>query len=180
MPYIIYNSKYNIQRVDYLKDLLRQTLGLTSVDFTDISLVLEKIINIRDLFNYLPTLDELNKRANEENRIKILYMENLNKFTSHHIPFKLAVDDKGASKYIIENFDEEQEFIEQLLSVLNKEMLNPYVAVKSVEMTKLINSIYKYQYFLEVFSDYQKYTKKTDSLLASTEFSKEFPSEYKN
>ena len=174
---IIQNN--NIQRVDYLKDLLRQTLGLTSVDFTDISLVLEKIINIRDLFNYLPTLDELNKRANEENRIKILYMENLNKFTSHHIPFKLAVDDKGASKYIIENFDEEQEFIEQLLSVLNKEMLNPYVAVKSVEMTKLINSIYKYQYFLEVFSDYQKYTKKTDSLLASTEFSKEFPSEYK-
>ena len=124
---------------------------------------------------------ELNKRANEENRIKILYSQNLSKFNSHHIPFKLKVDEKGISKYVInfEEFDKEQEFIESLLSVLNKEMLNPYVAVKSVEMTKLINNIYKYQYFLEVFLDYQIYTFKTDTLLINTEFSKEFPSEFK-
>ena len=64
----------------------------------------------------------------------------MDKFTSHHIPFKLKVDEKGISKYIIqfEDFDTEQEFIESLLSVLNKEMLNPYVAVKQIELTKLI------------------------------------------
>jgi hypothetical protein len=165
---IIQNN--NIQKVDYLKEMLRSALNLPIIDFNDNSLFLEKIINIKDLFNAIPTLDEINKRANEENRIKILYNDNLNKFNSHHIPLKLKVDEKGLSKYIInfDDFDVEQEFIESLLSVLNKEMLNPYVAVKSVEMTKLINSIYKYQYFLEVFLDYQIYTFKTDTLLYNT------------
>ena len=176
---IIHNE--NIQKVDYLKDLLKAAFDLTSIDFNDLSFTLEKIINIRDLFNQIPTLDELNKRANEENRIKLLYSEHSSKFTSHHIPFKLKVDEKGTSKYIIEfdQFDREQEFIQTLLAVLNKEMLNPYVAVRSVEITKLINNIYKYQYFLEVFLDYQIYTFRTDTLLLNTEFSKEFPSEFK-
>ena len=126
-------------------------------------------------------MDEINRRANEENRIKILYKENFDKFVGHHIPFKLKVDEKGTSKYIIqfEDFDLEQEFIESLLAILNKEMLNPYVAVKQVELSKLITNIYKYQYFLEVFLDYQIYMLKIDSLLGNTEFSKEFPSEYK-
>ena len=176
---IIQNN--NIQKVDYLKDLLKSTLGLLNVEFSEMSLTLEKIINIKDLFTQIPTLDEINKRANEENRIKILYSDNLTKFTSHHIPLRLKVDEKGVSKYIInfEEFDVEQEFIQSLLSVLNKEILNPYISVKSVEMNKLINSVYKYQYFLEVFYDYQIYTFKTDTLLINTEFSKEFPSEYK-
>ena len=176
---IIHNE--NIQKVDYLKDLLKAAFDLSSIDFNDLSFTLEKIINIKDLFNQIPTLDEINKRANEENRIKLLYNENQAKFTSHHIPLKLKVDEKGVSKYMIEfdQFDREQEFIQSLLAILNKEMLNPYVAVRSTEMTKLINSIYKYQYFLDVFLDYQIYTFKTDTLLVNTEFSKEFPSEYK-
>ena len=58
-------------------------------------------------------------------------------------------------------------------------MLNPYVAVKQIELTKLITNIYKYQYFLEIFLDYQIFMLKTDTLLYNTEFSKEFPSEYK-
>ena len=171
----------NIQKIDYLRDLLKTALTIPSLDFGDMTLTLEKIINIKGIFDAMPTLDEINKRANEENRIKNLYNENLNKFVTHHIPLKLKVDEKGTSKYIIdfEEFDVEQEFIESLLAVLNKEMLNPYVAVKSVDMTKLINNIYKYQYFLEVFYDYQIYTFKTDTLLYNTEFSKEFPSEYK-
>ena len=176
---IIQNN--NIQKVDYLKELLKSALSLGSIDFNDNNFLLEKILNIPGIYDNLPTLDEINRRANEENRIKILYKENLDKFIGHHIPFKLKVDEKGTSKYIIkfEDFDIEQEFIESLLSVLNKEMLNPYVAVKQMELTKLINNIYKYQYFLEVFLDYQIYMLKIDSLLGNTEFSKEFPSEYK-
>ena len=176
---IIQNN--NIQKVDYLKELLRGALNIGNVDFNDINFLLEKIMNIAGIFDNLPTLDEINRRANEEERIKILYKANLDKFTAHHIPFRLKVDEKGISKYIIqfEDFDKEQEFIESLLSVLNKEMLNPYVAVKQIELNKLITNIYKYQYFLEVFLDYQIYMLKTDTLLYNTEFSKEFPSEYK-
>ena len=122
---IIHNE--NIQKVDYLKDLLKAAFDLSSIDFNDLSFTLEKIINIKDLFNQIPTLDEINKRANEENRIKLLYNENQAKFTSHHIPLKLKVDEKGVSKYMIEfdQFDREQEFIQSLLAILNKEMLNP-------------------------------------------------------
>ena len=176
---IIQNN--NIQKIDYLKELLKSALNIGNIDFNDSSFLLEKIMNIPGIFDNLPTLDEINRRANEEERIKILYKENLDKFTSHHIPFKMKVDEKGISKYIIkfEDFDLEQEFIESLLSVLNKEMLNPYASVKQVELNKLITNIYKYQYFLEVFLDYQIYMLKTDTLLYNTEFSKEFPSEYK-
>ena len=176
---IIQNN--NILKVDYLKELLKGALNLGNIDFNDNSFLLEKIMNIPGIFDNLSTLDEINRRANEEERIKILYKVNLDKFTSHHIPFKLKVDEKGISKYIIqfEDFDNEQEFIESLLSVLNKEMLNPYVAVKQIELNKLITNIYKYQFFLEIFLDYQIYMLKTDTLLYNTEFSKEFPSEYK-
>ena len=176
---IIQNN--NIQKVDYLKELLKGALNIGNMDFNDNNFLLEKIMNIPGIFDNLPTLDEINRRANEEERIKILYKANLDKFTAHHIPFKLKVDEKGTSKYIIqfEDFDKEQEFIESLLSVLNKEMLNPYVAVKQIELNKLITNIYKYQFFLEVFLDYQIYMLKTDTLLYNTEFSKEFPSEYK-
>ena len=154
---IIQNN--NIQKVDYLKELLKGALNLGNIDFNDNSFLLEKIMNISGIFDNLSTLDEINRRANEEERIKILYKVNLDKFTSHHIPFKLKVDEKGISKYIIqfEDFDNEQEFIESLLSVLNKEMLNPYVAVKQIELNKLITNIYKYQLFLEIFLDYQIY-----------------------
>ena len=65
---IIQNN--NIQKVDYLKEMLRSALNLSIIDFSDNSLSLEKIINIKDLFNAIPNLDEINKRANEENRIK--------------------------------------------------------------------------------------------------------------
>ena len=67
-------------------------------------------MNIPGIFENMAKFDELNRRANEEERIKILYKENLDKFTSHHIPFKLKVDEKGISKYIIqfEDFDTEQ------------------------------------------------------------------------
>ena len=59
---IIQNN--NIQKIDYLKDLLRHALGLLNVEFNDANLYLEKIINIRDLFNIIQTLDEIKKKTN--------------------------------------------------------------------------------------------------------------------
>ena len=65
---IIQNN--NIQKIDYLRDLLKTALTIPSLDFGDMTLTLEKIINIKGIFDAMPTLDEINKRANEENRIK--------------------------------------------------------------------------------------------------------------
>jgi len=128
---IIQNN--NIQKVDYLRELLKSSLSLNNIDFNDSNFLLERILNIPGIFDVLPTLDEINRRANEENRIKILYKETLDKFTAHHIPFKLKVDEKGISKYIIkfEDFDTEQEFIESLLAVLNNDSINSCSVSKS-------------------------------------------------
>ena len=177
---IIYND--NIQKVDYLKDLVKNALNTNSIDFSDSNFLLEKLINLNGLFEAIPTLDEINKRANEEFRIKEIYKTVLDNLNVHHIPFKVKVDnEKGSAKYIIifEDFDNEQEFIEQNLSKLNKELLNPYVTVIERDFRILINNFYKYQYFLETFYDYQLYMIRVDDLIYNSEFAKEFPAEFK-
>ena len=177
---IIYND--NIQKIDYLKELLKNALNLGNVDFLDSGFLLEKLINSNDLFDSIPTLDEINRRANEEHRIKEIYKTSLDNLNTHHIPFKIKVDnEKGSAKYIIsfEDFDTEQEFIEENLSKLNKELLNTYVSVIERDFKILINNLYKYQYFLETFYDYQLYMIRIDDLIFSSEFAKEFPAEFK-
>ena len=177
---IIYND--NIQKIDYLKELVRNALNVGSIDFLDASFLLEKLISLNGLFEAIPTLDEINRRANEENKIKDIYKKVLDNFSTHHIPFKVKVDnEKGIAKYIItfEDFDKEYEFIEKNISQLNKELLNPYISVIEREFRILVNNIYKYQYFLETFYDYQLYMLKIDNLIFNSEFSKEFPAEFK-
>jgi hypothetical protein len=177
---IIYND--NIQKIDYLKELVKNALGTNSIDFSDSNFLLEKLINLNGLFEAIPTLNEINRRANEEFRIKEIYKTVLDNMNIHHIPFKVKVDnEKGSAKYIIsfEDFDNEQEFIEQNLSKLNKELLNPYVTVIERDFRILINNFYKYQYFLETFYDYQLYMIRIDDLIYNSEFAKEFPAEFK-
>ena len=177
---IIYND--NIQKIDYLKELVKNALNTNNIEFTDSNFLLERLININGLFQAIPALEEINKRANEEFRIKEIYKAVHDDFNIHHIPFKVKVDnEKGSAKYIIsfEDFDNEQEFVEKNLSKLNKELLNPYVSVIERDFRILVNNIYKYQYFLETFYDYQVYMIRIDDLIFNSEFVKEFPAEFK-
>ena len=177
---IIYNK--NIQKIDYLKQLLKNALNIKFNDFSDNNFLLENLISQNDLFKVIPNLEEINKRANEEQRIGEIYKEVLVNINSHHIPLKVKVNnEKGTAKYIInyDDFDKEQEFIDENLSKLNKELLNPYVSVIERDLKILINNIYKYQYFLEIFFDYQLYLEKVDDLIYNSDFGKEFPGEFK-
>ena len=177
---IIYND--NIQKIDYLKELLKNALNTNYIDFTDSNFLLEKLISLNGLFDAIPSLNEINRRANEEYRIKEIYKKVHDDFNNHHIPFKIKLDnEKSSAKYIIsfEDFDNEQEFIEKNLSQLNKELLNPYISVIERDFTILVNNIYKYQYFLETFYDYQVYMIRVDDLIFNSEFAKEFPGEFK-
>ena len=177
---IIYND--NVQKIDYLKELLKNTLNINNLDFSDSNFLLEKLISLNGIFDSIQTLDEINRRANEEYRIKEIYKASLDNFNIHHIPFKVKVDnEKGIAKYIIsfEDFDNEQEFIEYNLSKLNKELLNPYVSVIERDFRILINNFYKYQYFLDIFYEYQLYMIRIDDLIFNSEFAKEFPAEFK-
>ena len=178
---IIHND--NIQRVDYLRDAVKNVLGLTGIDFADINLTFEKIANINELFESIPTLDEINLRANEEFKIKEIHIKVQDSFNVHHIPLKIKSDtnEKVNTKYIIhpDNFDKEQEFIEQNLSKLNKELMNPYITVIENDFRILVNNFYKYQLFLDTFYEYQTYMLNIDDLIFNSDFAKELPAEFK-
>ena len=178
---IIHNDK--IQKVDYLRELVKNALGLTGLDFSENVLTFEKLIKINGLFDSIPILDEINLRANEEHKIKELYKNVQDSFIVHHIPLKAKVDnnEKGYAKYTIslEDFDKEQEFIEANLSKLNQELLNPYISVIENDFRILINNIYKYQLFLDTYYEYQIYMLNIDDLIYNSDFAKEFPGEFK-
>ena len=178
---IIHNE--NIQKVDYLKDLVKNTLGLIGMDFSDTILTLDKLINMDSLFDSIPILDEINLRANEEFKIKEIFKNSQDSLITHHIPLKVKVDnnEKANTKYIINfpDFDKEQEFIETNLSKLNKELMNPYISVIESDFRVLVNNIYKYQLFLDTYYEYQIYMLHVDDLILNSEFAKEFPAEFK-
>ena len=46
---IIHNE--NIQKVDYLKDYVKNALNLTGMDFSDPSFLLEKLVYLNGIFN---------------------------------------------------------------------------------------------------------------------------------
>ena len=177
---IIHNE--NIQKIDYLKQQLKNILNIKIIEFSEPSFLLENLISKKEFFNSIPSLNEINRRANEEQRIKEIYKEVLDKINAHHIPLKVKVNnEKGIAKYIInyDDFDNEQEFIEENLSKLNKELLNPYVSVIERDLRALINNIYKYQHFLDIFYDYQLYLHNIDDLIFNSDFGKDFPAEFK-
>ena len=180
---IIHNE--NIQKIDYLKDLVRNALNISGMDFSENTFTLEKLININKLFDAIPILDEINLRANEEHKIKEIYKTVQDNFNNHHIPFKIKLDnnnnEKGNAKYIIDfdDFDKEQEFIEGHLYKLNKELMNHYISVIESDFRTLVNNVYKYQFFLDTFYEYQIYMLNVDNLIFNSDFAKELPGEFK-
>ena len=178
---IIHND--NIQKVDYLKDLVKNALGLSGIDFSDSNFTLEKLINTNGIFDSIPILDEINLRANEEFKIKEIYKSVQESLIAHHIPLKVKLDsnEKANAKYIIsfEDFDKEQEYIENNLSKLNKELMNPYISVIESDFRVIVNNVYKYQLFLDTYYEYQIYMLNVDELIFNSEFAKEMPTEFK-
>ena len=178
---IIHND--NIQKIEYLRDSVKNNLGLIGMDFSDALITVEKLINTNGLFESIPILDEINLRANEEFKIKEIYKTVQDSFIVHHIPLKVKVDnnEKANTKYIIafDDFDKEQEFIEKNLAKLNKELLNPYITVIESDFRNLVNNVYKYQLFIDTFYEYQMYLFNVDDLIFNSEFAKEFPAEFK-
>ena len=172
----------NIQKNEFLRDSLKKIMNLTNMEFTDPAFLFEKLLNMKGLYDAIPKMQEINLRANEENRLIKLHKEKTQTIFSHYIPLTLKVDtEKGYSKYIITNEDliKEEEFIEQNISTLNKEMLNPYISIVLNDFQILINKIYKYQNFLYLFYDYECYILRLDNIIYNADFIKEYPSDFK-
>ena len=171
------------KKLIYLKEAVKNALGETGMDFSDVSFTFEKLVYLNGLFDSIPILDEINLRENEEFKIKEIYRTVQDSLVTHHIPLKVKVDsnEKANTKYIIsfEDFDKEQEYIKKNLSKLNKELLNPYIIVIESYFRALVNNVYKYQLFLDTYYEYQIYMLNVDELILNSEFAKEFPVEFK-
>ena len=172
----------NIQKNEFLRDSLKKIMNLTNMEFTDPTFLFEKLLNMKGLYDAIPKMQEINTRANEEQRLINLHKKKTDIIYNHYIPLTLKVDpEKGYSKYIITNDDlnKEEAFIEDNISALNKEMLNPYISIIQNDFQQLINKIYKYQNFLYLFFDYECYILRLDEIIYNAEFSKEYPSDFK-
>jgi hypothetical protein len=152
------------------------------MEFTDSSFLFEKLLNMKGLYDAIPSMEEINTRANEEQRLVDLLKEETEIVYNHIIPLTLKVSqEKNYSKFIITNDDltKEEKFIEQNISILNKEILNKYISFIKKDYEILINKMYKYQNFLYLFYDYQCYILKLDNLIYNQDFIKECPSDFK-
>ena len=172
----------NIQKNEFLRDSLKKIMNLTNTEFTDPTFLFEKLLVMKGLYDAIPKMEEINTRANEEQRLINLHKEKTETIYNHLIPLTLKLDaEKGYSKYIITNEDliKEEEFIEQNISILNKEMLNPYIGIVQNDFQLLINKIYKYQNFLYLFYDYECYILRLDNIIYNADFIKEYASDFK-
>ena len=172
----------NIQKNEFWRDSLKKVMNLTNTEFTDPTFLFEKLLVMKGLYDAIPKMEEINTRANEEQRLITLHKEKTEIIHNHLIPLTLKVDaEKRYSKYIITNEDliKEEEFIEQNISILNKEMLNPYIAIVQNDFQLLINKIYKYQNFLYLFYDYECYILRLDNIIYNADFIKEYASDSK-
>ena len=180
IPVVITIQNDNIQNIDYLRDNLKSILNI-QFDFSDLLFTLNKLMNLPNLNNIYDELKTLNTQANEERRIKDIYKSINSTFISHRIPLRMRTDTEKGTKYVIytNEMDEEYEYIEKNLVILNKEILNKYIYVIKQDFTKLISSFYKYQTFLDLYNQYQIFMLKCDGLISNSEFAKEMPLEYK-
>ena len=180
IPIVTAIQNNNIQEIDYLRDNLKALLGIT-FPFDDINFTLEKLMNLNSVEKAYNDLTNLNTQANEERKLKDICKSIGDKISSHKIPLQMKNDADKGSKYVIytNDFENEYEFIEENLMILNKELLNQYVDIIRDNYIQLINGFNKYIMFLEMFNTYQIFMLKIEGLTTSTEFSKEMPTEYK-
>ena len=172
----------NIQKNDFFRESLKKIMNLTNMEFSDSSFLFEKLLNMKGLYEAIPAMEEINTRANEEQRLIDLFKEETEIIYNHIIPLTLKVSqEKNYSKFIITNDDltKEEEFIEKNISILNKEMLNKYISLVKTDYEILINKIYKYQNFLYYYYDYQCYILRLDNIIYNQDFIKECPSDFK-
>ena len=172
----------NIQKNDFLRDSLKKIMNLTNMEFTDSSFLFEKLLNMKGLYDAIPSMEEINTRANEEQRLVDLLKVETEIVYNHIIPLTLRVSqEKNYSKFIITNDDlaKEEKFIEKNISILNKEILNKYISEVKNDYEILINKMYKYQNFLYLYYDYQCYILRLDNIIYNPDFIKECPSDFK-
>ena len=158
----------NIREVPHLLTLLSELLR-TEIKLDDPNLTCDRIRHLPEIFDRLPDIKELNFRANEEKRLKDLIHQTSDSFYNRKMP----------TKFLKNELENEFEFVEENLRMLNKIYLNRYHLFIKNELDKLTNDLMKYQKFLTHYVIFQKYVQKSEAILELNEFAKENPAEHK-
>ena len=158
----------NIREVPHLLSILNELLR-TEIKLDDIGLICDRIKHLPDIFSRIPDIQELNNRANEEKRLKDLIHQTSDTFYNRKMP----------TKFIKKELDNEFEFVEENLRMLNKIYLNKYFLFIKKDLDKLTNDLMRYQKFLTNFVYFQKYVQKSEAILELNEFAKDNPAEHK-
>ena len=158
----------NIREVPHLLSLLSELLK-TEIKLDDPNLTCDRVRHLPDIFERIPDIKELNYRANEEKRLKDLIHQTSDSFYNRKMP----------TKFLKNEIDNEFEFVEENLKMLNKIYLNRYHFFIKRELDKLTNDLMKYQKFLTHYVIFQKYVQKSEAILELNEFAKDNPAEHK-
>ena len=158
----------NIREVPHLLTILNELLR-TEIKMDDPGLSLDRVKHFPDIFTRISDIQELNNRANEEKRLKDLIHQVSDSFYNRKMP----------TKFIKKEMDNEFEFVEENLRMLNKIYLNKYFLFIKKDLDKLTNDLMRYQKFLTHFVYFQKYVQKSEAILELNEFAKDNPAEHK-
>ena len=170
VPILTACQNQNIQN-DHLLNSLLMDLLRTDLKLDDPTFTCDKLMNLPDIFDRAAEIEELNFRANEEKRLKELLKSISDNFYPRKIPVKVSYK-KG-------DFDEEFEFVEENLMIINRIYLEKYVKIIFKELEKLNYDFKRYQNFLLEYSKFQDYVIKSSGIMESQEFAKEMRTEYK-
>ena len=168
MPILEAIQNINIREVPHLLSLLSELLK-TEIKLDDPNLTCDRVRHLPDIFERIPDIKELNYRANEEKRLKDLIHQTSDSFYNRKMP----------TKFLKNEIDNEFEFVEENLKMLNKIYLNRYHFFIKRELDKLTNDLMKYQKFLTHYVIFQKYVQKSEAILELNEFAKDNPAEHK-
>jgi hypothetical protein len=168
--------------VEMIKEELSIGYNFDYPDFT-----VRRLIDLSDITEKISEIEEINKNADEENRIRNIYHEVIESYNKHKLPKSKHINqkqqgDKGADRYTISDSDlqAEYEFIEEKLAILKRLILNPYSVDLQKDIVELVNNFNKYLNFLDEFSSYQRFITSTEPVVFfNPEFSKEMANEYK-
>jgi hypothetical protein len=168
--------------VEMIKEELCIEYNFDYPDFT-----VRRLIDLSDITEKITEIEEINKNADEENRIRNIYQEVIESYNKHKLPKSKHINqkqqgDKGADRYTISDSDlqAEYEFIEEKLAILKRLILNPYSLDLQKDIVELVNNFNKYLNFLDEFSSYQRFITSTEPVVFfNPEFSKEMANEYK-
>ena len=158
----------NIREVPHLLTILSELLR-TEIKLDDPGFICDRIKHLPEIFSRIPDIQELNTRANEEKRLKDLMHQTSDTFYNRKMP----------TKFTQKELDNEFEFVEENLRMLNKIYLNKYFLFIKKDLDKLTSDLKKYQKFLTYYVYFQKYVQKSEAILELNEFAKENPAEHK-